>query len=52
MNIEDEIAINADEPEGEYCPVCQSPMTVNYYAGINWLECDNKECGHIIEEGE
>ena len=52
MSIENQISVNADEPEGEYCPECECPMTFNHYAGVNWLECDNQQCGHVIEEGE
>ena len=49
MSIENQIAVHCDEPEGQYCPVCESPMTLNHYAGIDWLECDNEECRHVIE---
>ena len=48
MSIENQIAINADDKE-ESCPVCESTMTYGYYAGVEWLECDNQECLHIIE---
>ena len=51
MSIENQIAVNADDQE-EYCPECESTMTLNHYAGINWLECDNQQCNHVIEEGE
>ena len=50
MSIENQIAINADEPECDYCPLCESPMTIFHYAGVNWLECDNQQCAHVIEE--
>lgn len=45
-------SINANEPDEEYCPECESPMTENFYAGISWLECDNQQCSHVIELGE
>ena len=50
MSIENQIAIQTDEPEAPECPKCQSAMTHNYYAGVNWLICDG--CEHEIEEGE
>ena len=49
MSIGNQISINADEPEAPECPVCNSAMTLGHYAGIDWLECDNEECDHIIE---
>ena len=52
MSIENQIANHTNEPDEEYCPECEATMTLNHYAGINWLQCDNQECNHVIEEGE
>ena len=49
MSIENQIAINADEQECDYCPVCEMTMTYSFCAGVDFLECDNQECLHIIE---
>ena len=48
MSIENQIAKHCDEDES-ICPECESPMTENFYAGSSWLECDNQQCGHIID---
>lgn len=49
MSIENQIAIQAGEPECDYCPVCEAPMTLKFYCGAHWLECDYPPCGHVIE---
>ncbi len=46
-----QIAVNADESEGDYCSKCESPVTEQHYAGVTWLECDSQQCGHSIELG-
>lgn len=41
--------INPNEPEGDYCPVCESPVTEHHLNNSTWLECDNPQCGHVID---
>jgi len=48
MSIENQIAVNADDKE-ESCPVCAMTMTYSFCAGVEFLECDNQDCLHIIE---
>lgn len=48
--VSNQIAINADEPESDYCPKCESPLTEQYYAGTEWIECDNPQCDYTSEE--
>ena len=52
MSIEKQITIHTNEPQEEYCPVCESTMTHDFYGNTQFLQCDNKECDHIIELGE
>jgi len=49
MNIENQIAIHTNEPQEEYCPVCEYTMTHDSYGNTQFLQCDNKKCDHIIE---
>lgn len=45
--ISKQIAIHCDEKE-THCPKCGSTMLECLTILHNWLECDNKECGHTI----
>ena len=47
-HISNQIATHCNEIES-YCPECESPMTEEFHAGDNWLECDNQQCGHTID---
>ena len=38
-----------NEPEGDYCPECESPVTEQHLNNSTWLECDNQQCGHVID---
>ena len=49
MSIENQITIHTNEPQEEYCPVCESTMTHDSYGNTQFLQCDNKKCDHIIE---
>ena len=48
MSIENQIAINCNEPDEEYCSECESEMTISSEGGYDVLICDNKECGHKV----
>lgn len=50
--ITNQIATHCDEPESDYCPVCESPVTEQHLNRASWLECDNQQCGYVIELGE
>jgi ssDNA-binding Zn-finger/Zn-ribbon topoisomerase 1 len=49
--VSSQIADHVNEPDEEYCPKCESPMTEEHYAGAHWLGCDNQQCSHVIELG-
>ena len=41
--------IDPNEPEGDYCPDCESSVTERHMNNSTWLECDNPTCEHVID---